>query len=107
MMLVRGQNLAYSNFADDVVYKFVECAARNGIDVFRTFDALDDIRNHATVIKAVKKAGKTAEGAVCFTISPVHTVEKFVSKARQLEDMGVDQIAIKDMAGLVDPQTDL
>jgi pyruvate carboxylase subunit B len=106
MMLIRGQNLvAYSNFADDLVYKFVECSARNGIDVFRIFDALDDIRNHGTVIKAVKNVGKTAEGAVCFTISPVHTVDKFVSKARQLEDMGVDQIAIKDMAGLVDPQT--
>jgi pyruvate carboxylase subunit B len=106
MMLIRGQNIvAYSNFADDVVIKFVEASAKNGIDVFRIFDALDDIRNHQTVVKAVKAVGKTAEGAVCFTISPVHTVEKFVSKARQLEDMGVDQIAIKDMAGLVDPDT--
>jgi pyruvate carboxylase subunit B len=106
MMLIRGQNLvAYSNFADDVVVKFVEASAENGIDVFRIFDALDDIRNHETVVKAVKNVGKTAEGAVCFTISPVHTVEKFVSKARQLEDLGVDQIAIKDMAGLVDPDT--
>lgn len=106
MMLIRGQNLvAYSNFSDDIVVKFVEAAARNGIDVFRIFDALDDVRNHETVVKAVKSAGKTAEGAVCFTISPVHTVEKFVSKARQLEDMGVDQICIKDMAGLVDPDT--
>lgn len=106
MMLIRGQNIvAYSNFADDVVIKFVEASARNGIDVFRIFDALDDVRNHQTVVKAVKSVGKTAEGAVCFTISPVHTVEKFVSKARRLEDMGVDQIAIKDMAGLVDPHT--
>jgi pyruvate/oxaloacetate carboxyltransferase len=106
MMLIRGQNIvAYSNFPDDVVVKFVEASARNGIDVFRIFDALDDIRNHETVVKAVKSVGKTAEGAVCFTISPVHTVEKFVSKARQLEDMGVHQIAIKDMAGLVDPDT--
>ena len=106
MMLIRGQNLvAYTNFPDDVVAKFVAAASRNGIDVFRIFDALDDIRNHQAVIKAVKEAGKIAEGAVCYTISPVHTVEKFVSKARQLEDMGVDQIAIKDMAGLIDPQT--
>ncbi len=106
MMLIRGQNLvAYSNFPDDVVVKFVQVAARHGIDVFRIFDALDDVRNHKTVIQAVKEVGKTAEGAVCFTISPVHTIEKFVDKARQLEDMGVDQIAIKDMAGLVDPAT--
>jgi pyruvate carboxylase subunit B len=106
MMLIRGQNLvAYSNFPDDVVAKFVETAARNGIDVFRIFDALDDVRNHEAVIKSVKAVGKIAEGAVCYTISPVHTIEKFVSKARQLEDKGVDQIAIKDMAGLIDPKT--
>lgn len=106
MMLIRGQNLvAYSNYADDVVIKFVEAAARNGIDIFRIFDALDDTRNHETVIKAVKAVGKTAEGAVCYTISPVHTIEKFVSKARELEDKGVDQICIKDMAGLIDPAT--
>lgn len=106
MMLIRGQNLvAYSNFPDDVVVKFVEVAARNGIDVFRIFDALDDVRNHETVIKAVRDVGKTAEGAVCYTISPVHTIEKFVAKARQLEDKGVHQIAIKDMAGLIDPHT--
>jgi pyruvate carboxylase subunit B len=106
MMLIRGQNLvAYSNFPDDAVVKFVEVAARNGIDVFRIFDALDDVRNHETVIKAVRDVGKTAEGAVCYTISPVHTIEKFVNKARQLEDKGVHQIAIKDMAGLIDPHT--
>ncbi|MGC8658200.1 MAG: pyruvate carboxylase subunit B [Desulfomonilaceae bacterium] len=106
MMLIRGQNLvAYSNFPDDVVYKFVQASARNGIDVFRIFDALDDVRNHECVIKAVKEVGKIAEGAVCYTISPVHTIDTFVSKARQLEDKGVDQICIKDMAGLIDPQT--
>ena len=106
MMLIRGQNLvAYSNFPDDVVIKFVEAAARNGIDVFRIFDALDDIRNQETVIKAIRDVGKIAEGAVCYTISPVHTIEKFVSKARVLEDKGVHQIAIKDMAGLIDPHT--
>lgn len=106
MMLIRGQNLvAYSNFSDDVVNRFVHAAARNGIDVFRIFDALDDIRNHEAVIRAIKEVGKIAEGAVCYTISPVHTIEKFVSKARQLEDKGVDQIAIKDMAGLIDPYT--
>ncbi len=106
MMLIRGQNLvAYSNFPDDVVVKFVDVAARNGIDVFRIFDALDDIRNQETVIKAIRDVGKIAEGAVCYTISPVHTIEKFVSKARALEDKGVHQIAIKDMAGLIDPYT--
>ena len=106
MMLIRGQNLvAYSNFPDDVVHKFVQVAARNGIDVFRIFDALDDVRNHEAVIKAINEVGKTAEGAVCYTISPVHTIEKFVSKARELEDKGVHQIAIKDMAGLIDPAT--
>jgi pyruvate/oxaloacetate carboxyltransferase len=106
MMLIRGQNIvAYTNFPDDVVYKFVHAAARNGIDVFRIFDALDDVRNHEAVIKAVRENGKTAEGAVCYTISPVHTIETFVNKARQLEDMGVHQIAIKDMAGLIDPAT--
>lgn len=106
MMLIRGQNLvAYTNFPDDVVYHFVHAAAHNGIDIFRIFDALDDTRNHETVIRAVKEVGKTAEGAVCYTISPVHTIEKFVSKARELEDKGVDQIAIKDMAGLIDPWT--
>ncbi len=106
MMLIRGQNLvAYSNFSDDVVFKFVHAAARNGIDVFRIFDALDDVRNHEAVIKAIKEAGKISEGAVCYTISPVHTIETFVSKAKQLEDKGVDQIAIKDMAGLIDPAT--
>jgi pyruvate carboxylase subunit B len=106
MMLIRGQNLvAYTNFPDDLVTKFVETAARNGIDVFRIFDALDDVRNHETVIKAIAEVGKVAEGAICYTISPVHTIEKFVSKAKQLEDKGVDQIAIKDMAGLIDPYT--
>ncbi len=106
MMLIRGQNLvAYTNFSDDVVGKFVQAAARNGIEIFRIFDALDDVRNHEAVIRAVRGVGKIAEGAVCYTISPVHTIEKFVSKARELEDKGVHQIAIKDMAGLIDPHT--
>src|SRR5512139_1205392 len=106
MMLIRGQNLvAYSNFSDDVVFKFVQAAARNGIEVFRIFDALDDVRNHEAVIKAIKEVGKISEGAICYTISPVHTIETFVSKARQLEDKGVDQIVVKDMACLIDPAT--
>jgi pyruvate/oxaloacetate carboxyltransferase len=106
MMLIRGQNLvAYTNFSDDVVFKFVHAAARNGIEIFRIFDALDDVRNHEAVIRAVREVGKISEGAVCYTISPVHTIETFVSKARQLEDKGVNQIAIKDMAGLIDPAT--
>jgi pyruvate/oxaloacetate carboxyltransferase len=106
MMLIRGQNLvAYANFPDDVVFKFVEASARNGIDIFRIFDALDDVRNHQAVIQAIHGTGKISEGAICYTISPVHTIEKFVAKAKQLEDFGVDQIAIKDMAGLIDPHT--
>jgi pyruvate/oxaloacetate carboxyltransferase len=93
MMLIRGQNLvAYSNFSDDIVVKFVEAAARNGIDVFRIFDALDDVRNHETVVKAVKSVGKTAEGAVASSNSPVHTAEKLLCQGSSIGRYGVDQI---------------
>jgi pyruvate carboxylase subunit B len=103
-MVIRGQSLVgYRHYPDDVVTRFVEKAAENGIDIFRAFDALDDIRNLETVIRAVRRAGKLAEGTVCYTISPVHTVNLIVDKARQLEDLGVDFFCLKDMAGLLTP----
>jgi methylmalonyl-CoA carboxyltransferase 5S subunit len=103
-MLLRGQNLlGYRHYGDDVVEKFCMKAAENGMDVFRIFDALNDPRNLLTSIKAVKKAGKHAQGTICYTISPVHTVAKFVELGRQLTDLGCDSICIKDMAGLLKP----
>ncbi|WP_286239540.1 sodium-extruding oxaloacetate decarboxylase subunit alpha [Neptuniibacter halophilus] len=103
-MLLRGQNLlGYRHYADDVVEAFVASAAENGIDVFRVFDALNDVRNLETAMKAVKKAGKHAQGTLCYTTSPVHTPELFVEQAKTMRDMGADSIAIKDMAGLLTP----
>ena len=103
-MLLRGQNLlGYRHYSDDVVEAFVAKAAENGIDVFRIFDAMNDVRNLATAIRAVKKVGKHAQGTICYTTSPVHTTEAFVAQARDLVDLGVDSIAIKDMAGLLTP----
>jgi methylmalonyl-CoA carboxyltransferase 5S subunit len=104
-MLLRGQNLlGYRHYEDGVVEHFVRKAADNGMDVFRIFDALNDIRNVKTSIAAVKKAGKHAQGTICYTISPVHTLEAFVNMAKQLQEMGCDSICIKDMAGLLKPQ---
>ncbi len=103
-MVIRGQSLVgYGHYPDDVVIRFVEKAADNGIDIFRAFDALDDVRNLKTVIETVKKAGKIAEGTVCYTISPVHTIDLILDKARQLEDLGIDLFCLKDMAGLLAP----
>ncbi len=103
-MLLRGQNLlGYRHYSDDVVEAFVERAAATGIDVFRVFDALNDTRNLQTAIAAVRKTGKHAQGTICYTTSPVHDTEKFIAMARELEDMGCDSIAIKDMAGLMTP----
>ena len=103
-MLLRGQNLlGYRHYADDVVEAFVAKAATNGIDVFRVFDALNDLRNLEVAIRAVKKSGKHAQGTICYTTSPVHTAELFVKQALALRDMGADSIAIKDMAGLLTP----
>jgi pyruvate carboxylase subunit B len=105
-MLLRGQNLlGYRHYADDVVEAFVARAAENGIDVFRVFDALNDVRNLETAMIAVKKSGKHAQGTICYTTSPVHTTELFVSQAKTMRDMGADSIAIKDMAGLLTPYT--
>ncbi|WP_346839527.1 sodium-extruding oxaloacetate decarboxylase subunit alpha [Microbulbifer sp. SAOS-129_SWC] len=103
-MLFRGQNiLGYRHYADDVVEKFVERAAVNGVDVFRVFDAMNDMRNLQTALRAVKKQGKHAQGTISYTVSPVHTMDLWVDLGRQIEDMGADSIAIKDMAGLLRP----
>jgi len=104
-MLLRGQNLVgYRHYADDVVEKFVELAAKNGVGIFRIFDALNDIRNMTTAIKAVIDTGFHVQGAVCYTISPVHTIEKYVKMAEELEAMECDSLCIKDMAGLISPK---
>lgn len=103
-MLFRGQNiLGYRHYADDVVDKFVERCAINGIDVFRVFDAMNDMRNITTALKAVNRVGKHAQGTISYTVSPVHNTALWVDMARQLEDAGADSICIKDMAGLLKP----
>lgn len=103
-MLLRGQNLlAYKNYADDVVEYFVKKSISNGIDIIRIFDALNDVRNIETAIRACKKEGGHAQGTVSYTISPVHSMEHFVNDARMLVEMGADSICIKDMAGLLLP----
>ena len=103
-MLLRGQNLlGYRHYADDVVEKFVERAAVNGVDVFRVFDAMNDPRNLETALRAVKQQGKHAQGTISYTTSPVHTLEMWVDLAKQIEDMGADSVAIKDMAGILTP----
>ncbi len=104
-MLLRGQNLlGYRHYEDGVVDRFVEKAAENGMDVFRVFDALNDIRNVRRSIKAVRKAGKHAQGTICYTVSPLHTVTGYVEMAEQLVDLGCESICIKDMAALLKPQ---
>ena len=103
-MLFRGQNiLGYRHYADDVVEKFVERAAHNGVDVFRVFDAMNDMRNIEVALQAVKNVGKHAQGTISYTLSPVHNLDTWVAQGKQIEDMGADSIAIKDMAGLLRP----
>jgi pyruvate carboxylase subunit B len=103
-MLLRGQNLlGYRHYSDDVVRAFVKHAAINGVDVFRIFDAMNDVRNLRVAIEATREQGKHAQGAICYTTSPVHNTETFTTMARQLQDMGCNSIAIKDMAGLLTP----
>jgi pyruvate carboxylase subunit B len=103
-MLLRGQNLVgYRHYSDDVVEKFVTKAYENGIDIFRVFDAVNDIRNMELSIKVAKGLGAHVQGTVCYTISPVHTVEKYVELAKQLEELECDSLCIKDMAGLLAP----
>ena len=103
-MLFRGQNiLGYRHYADDIVDKFVERAAVNGVDVFRIFDAMNDPRNLERAIAAVRKQEKHAQGTLSYTVSPVHNLEAWLDMAAELESMGADSIAIKDMAGLLSP----
>lgn len=105
-MLLRGQNLlGYRHYSDDVVRAFVQKSADNGVDIFRVFDAMNDVRNLRVSMAAVKAAGKHAEGTLCYTTSPVHNVAYFVKLATELAEMGSDTIAIKDMAGLLTPYT--
>jgi len=103
-MLIRGQNLVgYKHYPDDIVTKFVEKSYENGVDIFRIFDALNDVRNMEQAIKVAKEQGAHVQGTLSYTISPVHNVETFVNIAKELEALECDSIAIKDMAGLVDP----
>ncbi len=103
-MLLRGQNLlGYRHYADDVVKKFVERAAVNGVDVFRVFDAMNDPRNLETAIKAVLENDRHAQGTIAYTLSPVHNLQMWIDMAKRIEDMGAHSLAIKDMAGLLKP----
>ena len=103
-MLLRGQNLlGYRHYSDDVVRAFVQKSADNGMDVFRIFDAMNDMRNLRVSIEAVKKVGKHAEGCISYTTSPVHDIPQFVQLAAELEALGCDTICVKDMAGLLTP----
>lgn len=103
-MLLRGQNLVgYRNYPDDVVERFVERAAQSGIDVFRIFDAMNDVRNMKVAIQAALKAGKIVEGTICYTVSPVHSIDYFLRLGERLAEMGVQIICLKDMAGLLAP----
>lgn len=103
-MLLRGQSLVgYTHYPDDLVEKFVEKAAENGIDIFRVFDALNDIRNLETCMRAIKQSGKHIQACVVYTVSPVHSMQHFVDTALRLKDMGADSLCIKDMAGLLAP----
>ena len=103
-MLIRGKNLVgYKPYSDEIVKAFIEKASSNGIDVFRTFDALNDFSNIELSIKEVKKNGMHAQGAMAYTVSPVHTLNSWLDLAKQIEDAGADSVAIKDMAGLLKP----
>ena len=103
-MLSRGQNLVgYKHYSRDIVFHFIEAAHRNGIDVFRVFDALNDIRNVVDNAEAIKACGAHFEGAISYTISPVHTLDSFLEYGQQLKELGADSIAIKDMAGMLTP----
>jgi methylmalonyl-CoA carboxyltransferase 5S subunit len=104
-MLLRGQNLlGYRHYEDTVVDRFVERSAENGMDVFRVFDALNDVRNLRRALEAVRRTGKHAEGTICYTVSPLHTVDKFVEMAEQFREFGCASICIKDMAALLRPK---
>jgi len=103
-MLLRGQNLVgYKHYPDDIVERFVTCAQANGIDIFRIFDSLNDVRNMAQAMQVAKRVGAHVQAGICYTTSPVHTLEAFVNMAIELERMGADSICIKDMAALITP----
>ena len=103
-MLLRGQNcLGYKHYPDDVLERCVAKMCENGMDIFRCFDALNDVRNLEAAIKAVKKYGGHAQGTICYTVSPVHTAANFVKFAKEQVDLGIDSLAIKDMAGILTP----
>jgi oxaloacetate decarboxylase alpha subunit len=103
-MLLRGQNVVgYKNYPDDVLEEFVAESAERGLDVYRVFDALNDARNLERAIEYVKKAGKHAQGTLCYAISPVHTIDYYLDRAREQKEMGIDSICIKDMAGIISP----
>ncbi|MCI4363262.1 MAG: pyruvate carboxylase subunit B [Thermoplasmata archaeon] len=103
-MLLRGQNLVgYRHYADDVVESFVDRAAAEGIDIFRVFDALNDPRNMEVALRAVRKAGARAQGTICYTQSPVHTLASFVALGRRLAELGADELCVKDMGGFMPP----
>ncbi|HOM95342.1 MAG: pyruvate/oxaloacetate carboxyltransferase [Candidatus Methanofastidiosa archaeon] len=103
-MLLRGQNLVgYKHYPDDIVHKFVEASFDRGIDIFRIFDALNDVRNMEVPIEAIKKVGGHAQGALSYTISPVHTIEYYIKVAEEMAALEIDSICIKDMAGLINP----
>jgi len=105
-MLLRGQNvLGYRHYPDDIVEKFIEVAANNGIDIFRIFDALNDLRNLETAIRTTKRMGKHAEGCISYTVSPVHNIDLYIRLCKQLEEYGCDSVCIKDMSGLLTPAT--
>ncbi|MDR0589061.1 MAG: sodium-extruding oxaloacetate decarboxylase subunit alpha [Spirochaetaceae bacterium] len=104
MMLLRGQNLlGYRHYADDVVAKFVEYAAKDGVDIFRIFDAVNDPRNFEAATAAAKKTGKHIQAAISYAVTPFHTIEKYAELAKQYAEIGADSIAIKDMSGLLKP----
>jgi oxaloacetate decarboxylase alpha subunit len=103
-MLLRGQNVVgYENYPDDVLEAFIDKAAENGIDIFRIFDALNDVRNLKKAIECVKKAGKHAQGNVCYTISPAHNIEAYIKCAKEQVELGIDSLCIKDMSGILTP----
>src|SRR5699024_10507746 len=105
-MLLRGQNLlGYRHYADDVVRAFVEKSVENGIDIIRIFDALNDVRNLQTAIQTTKEAGGHCQAAISYTTSEIHTIDYFVKLAKELSQTGADSICIKDMAGVLTPQT--
>ena len=104
-MLLRGQNLVgYKHYSDEIVAKFIEKSAHNGVDIFRIFDALNDIRNIKHSVEIVKKNNRHAQGTIAYTISPVHTIDTWIDLAKQIEDLDCDSLCIKDMSGILSPE---